>query len=204
MHTRTTLLLLSFLLATLLSLTVAYPHPKSLDLRGFSAATASTSSSSPSRTNTQSSRTKTNKANKQQQQQQKKKEREHDGPENHSLESHRTEAKESGADGGDGNGTDPDPDDGGGKKCPAPLPQRYAAQFENGHGCKKIAEAFANCKVSDQWYCQKLSTQKGCLCGRNQSIYSDELVELCYDYMVAENLQQAALNVGRYRGLCLR
>ncbi|KAL9580840.1 MAG: hypothetical protein Q9212_004249 [Teloschistes hypoglaucus] len=202
MDTKTTLiLLLSFLLASFLSLTVAYPHPKSLDLRGFSAATASTSSSSSSRTNTQSSRTKMNNANKQQQQQQKKKkEKEHDGPEAHSLESHEFET--TGSDGGgDSEGERREPDDGnGGKKCPVPLPQRYAAGFENGHGCKKIAAAFAKCNVSDQWYCQNLSAQKGCLCG--QVVYSDELVEQCYDYMVVENIR-GAWNVGEYRGLCL-
>ncbi|KAL8635066.1 MAG: hypothetical protein Q9228_007407 [Teloschistes exilis] len=197
MHNKTTLLLLSFLLATLLSLTTAYPQPKSLDLRGFSAATASTSSS---RTNTQSSRTQNN-ANKQQQQQHKK-EKEHDGPDNKEKESHASETSETGGGGGGDHSSDTNIEDGDGKKmCRVPLSQRFAAQYEIGHGCRKIAAAFENCHVTDQWYCQKLSAQRTCLC--NQKVYSDELVERCYEYFSSENAQ-AARNVAQYRHLCLK
>lgn len=106
------------------------------------------------------------------------------------TESETVSGTESSSEGGSGTGGDEG-------KCRAPLPTQFASNLENGHGCKKIAEAFNNCNVN---ICQEVTVRENCLCKQSQ-IFSNALVNSCYLFLNEQN-SPAAGQVELYLGLC--
>ena len=163
MHFQSTLCLTGFVLTSLLSVASAHPRPQSLAIRE-ALNPAILSSSSKSHTSSTNRHTQQSGRLPAESKKQKDRDRE-DLPDHREPPDFDLEPIESGESGSSDNDVKTG---GGGLECAAPLTQQFAAQLDNGHGCKKIAEAFQECKRTDLWYCQDLKMQKNCLCkGRN-------------------------------------
>ncbi|KAL8759053.1 MAG: hypothetical protein Q9184_003742 [Pyrenodesmia sp. 2 TL-2023] len=188
MHSRFSLLLLTFLLATFLSITAAIPlNP------GVSPAVASNSRTGTTRSsrvnNTPPKGPKPKNSRK----------KEHGGGEGGGRDGEQDLDTDTEVDGGSDTEWSDSSEDGQGK-CRAPLSQQFAAQFTDGHGCKKIAEAFSNCNVHDRWFCSDIKAQKNCLCGQPKK-FDDALVARCYRFLQKQG-PTGAHSVEPYIGLC--
>ncbi|KAL8655571.1 MAG: hypothetical protein Q9226_002996 [Calogaya cf. arnoldii] len=86
----------------------------------------------------------------------------------------------------DGESSIDDTEDNGSSKCPVPLSQQFTGQFDDGHGCKKIAEAFNTCGASPLFFCRDTSAQKHCLCDQTK-VFNDALMTRCHDFVETQN-----------------
>ncbi|KAL8724461.1 MAG: hypothetical protein Q9181_006813 [Wetmoreana brouardii] len=193
MHSHSPLLLFSFLLAAFLSITAALPAGGGL------AAASRTTTGSP-RSSRVGTRPKTPTRPKSPTSPKNPKKKEHEGGEGGSHDTEQDLSTDTIVDGGSDTEWSDSGQDGGQGKCAAPLSQQFAAQFEDGHGCKKIAEAFSNCNVSDRWFCSDVKAQRNCLC-EQPTKFDDALVERCYGFLQRQK-PAAAPRIEDYVGLC--
>lgn len=179
MQLHSSLLVLSLLFASLLSIATAYPAPPN---PGIQTSAGSRSSSSGSTTGSRVPP----------------KNPKHHG-EGSSSEEEQTHSETGGefhsGGGGEGGGNGVEGGDSG--KCRVPLSTEFASKFKDGHGCKKIAEAFGNCDVT---ICQEVGVRENCLCNQSK-IFNDDLVKSCHAFLNKQDLLTARL-VEPYLGLC--
>ncbi|KAL8834552.1 MAG: hypothetical protein Q9205_003895 [Flavoplaca limonia] len=176
MHGTSSLLFLCFLFVSFLSIAEAYPRPQSLAVRVV-----------PNPAVTQHINHQTNaNASSRKNQQKKDKEKEREPLDKDEQQDFESEPPETADDDSDIDSVE----DGGSGKCFSPLTPQFADQFRDGHGCKKIAEAFSNCNICS----------KSCLC-KKPEVFSDSLVKRCYDFLVEED-QRTAQKLKKYRGIC--
>ncbi|KAL8726816.1 MAG: hypothetical protein Q9181_005919 [Wetmoreana brouardii] len=191
MQTKSAILVLTFLFATLLSLASAYPQPRILAIR------AGPSIGSNQRTGTSSTRTSTGAKT----QTQKKKEKDRGG-DDHKDDTVDLGNKSGESHGGDDSSSSDDVNGGSGHAtCKVPLTQNTVKPLDAGHGCRRIAEAFQRCDEEERVFCRGPQTklQQDCLCSKKK-LYSDVLVEQCFRYLEGMHVQTASLK--DYRGLC--
>ncbi|KAL8999823.1 MAG: hypothetical protein Q9169_001363 [Polycauliona sp. 2 TL-2023] len=169
MHTTSSFLFLSLLFSSLCCIANAYPRRQSLAVRVVPNVAGTLRIDHQTRPNGSRPNNR------------KKKEKE-DLPGEREQQDHDTEVPES----GDDESSIDDIEDGGTGKCSVPLTQHFAARLEDGHGCKKIAEAFNNCGARPQFFCADTRAQKNCLCDQTEK-FSDALVKSCHTFLVAQN-----------------
>lgn len=184
MHATSLLLFLGFLFISLLSIAEAYPRPQGLIVRVV-----------PNTAGTQRINHQTN-ANTSRRKDQKKKNKERESLDEDEQQDSDPEPPETGDDNSDIDNVE----DGGSLKCSNPLTQQFAGQFEDGHGCKKIAEAFNRCGSSSTFFCTDTSAQKNCLCNQSGD-FDDQVLRRCYNFLV-EKHPRAAQRLELYEGIC--
>ena len=184
MHGTSSLLFLCFLFVSFLSIAQAYPRPQSLAVRVVP---------NPAATQHINHQTNAN-ASSRKNQQKKDKDKERESLDKNEQQDFESEPPETADDESDIDSVE----DGGSGKCFSPLTPQFADRFKDGHGCKKIAEAFKTCGSSSESFCS--SKRKKCLCDQKED-FNDELVERCYKSLV-DPYQHAAQGLAWYYGFC--
>ena len=184
MHSKTYLLILSFLSIYLLSLASAYPHSVRAVLVGV---TGTTGSRAPVTAQT-SGKTKQHEDNDEGEPENEG----HDPPNDHTEDSSSTESST------EDKSDDSSPD----CQNPNPLPLQFTQQFKDGqgHGCKKIAKAFDTCSSHQGFFCENLNSQGGCLCAGHPSF--DQNLADCVDFLGEQRHEKMVERLVGYEGVC--